>query len=256
MLSNSQFQFKTSIPGENISRAPGAAEAHEPPRTWVVLVHGLFATPASMSTLEMRLRTQGYQVLNWGYHTLWRSTQQHVDSLAAELRALHSDPQVACVHFVTHSMGGIIARGALHAGCDHKVRRMVMLAPPNRGSHLTRLSPSAVAWCVPAIADLSEAPDSLPHRLNIAEHIEVGIIAADRDFVVSIANTRLHNQREHCVVRGTHFQLPSNNSVVDKVVNFLRQGCFTDAINASVTNPLSAAGSLSSLTATATSRAA
>lgn len=198
-------------------------------RDWVVLLHGLFATRRSMSKLESRISDEGYMVLNWGYPTWWRSTEQHVGRLLPHLQALQCDPSVRSINFVTHSMGGILARCALHFGSSHKVKRMIMLAPPNRGSHLTRIKLGPFAWFIPSIADLSESPDSLPNRLEVASQVEIGVIAASRDFVVPVANTAIENQREHCILSSTHLRLPSHETAVSYVLNFLRTGKFRAA---------------------------
>ncbi len=179
-----------------------------------------------MNTLERRIAAEGYSVLNWSYPTWWRSTEQHVRRLLTSLATLEANPCVTAIHFVTHSMGGILARSALHHGAHAKVRRLVMLAPPNRGSHLTRIRLGPFAWCVPAIADLSESPDSLANRIPMTSEVEIGVIAASHDFVVPIANTLLANQRDHCVVATSHFQLPNHDSAVSNAIAFLRHGHF------------------------------
>ncbi len=194
---------------------------------WVILLHGLFATQHSMRRMQQRLQQCDFQVINWSYATLWHSTTGHAQRLRKTLDALQAKPEVRSIHFVTHSMGGILARAALHYGSADKVQRMVMLAPPNRGSKLTRFSPGALSWCIPAINDLIESPDSLPSRLPMASHIQVGIIAAAHDLVVSLESTNLPNQQEHCVVPTNHFRLPTDRSVMEKVVHFLEHGQFT-----------------------------
>ncbi len=196
---------------------------------WVVLLHGLFATRRSMRKLEVSIRDVGYTVLNWGYPTWLRSTEQHVRHLLPKVESLQQDPKVRSISFVTHSMGGILARCALHVGSEAKIKRLVMLAPPNRGSHLTRISLGPFAWFVPAIADLSESPDSLPNRLKATSSVEIGVIAASHDFIVPVANTKLANQREHCVLSSTHFRLPSHETTIRYVLSFLQTGKFTSA---------------------------
>lgn len=193
---------------------------------WIVLLHGLFATRRSMNKLERRLSAVGYQVVNWGYRTLWRSTEEHVQQLLRTVRGLQNDANVQSISFVTHSMGGILARCALHYGNARKIKRIVMLAPPNSGSQLTRISLGPFSWCCPTIADLSESPDSLPNRLTNHRDVEFGVIAALRDFVVPLENTRLPNQRDHCVIPTTHFQLPNNEAAVNQVLHFLSVGSF------------------------------
>ncbi len=193
---------------------------------WVVLLHGLFATQRSMKKIERRLTDAGYHVVNWRYRTFLRSTLQHVEQLLMTIRGLQDDPDVDSINFVTHSMGGILVRGALHFGSGHKVRRIVMLAPPNCGSKLTRISLGPFAWICPAVADLSEAPDSLPNRMKSPQNVEFGVIAAQRDLIVPLASTLLTDQRDHCVMPTTHFQLPRHEATVNQVLCFLETGSF------------------------------
>lgn len=194
---------------------------------WVLLLHGLFASRRSMKLLEDTIRNQGYRVLNWGYPTWWHSTESHVSRLLPLLDELQANPQVRSINFVTHSMGGILVRFALHASHYSKARRFVMLAPPNRGSHLTRIKLGPFAWCVPALADLSEAPDSLPNRLSTPSLVQIGVIAASRDLIVPIANTTLENQSDHCLVTASHFSLPTDKMAVCQVISFLQTGKFS-----------------------------
>ncbi len=211
--------------------ANGSVHTAEQPTTegmdWVLLLHGLFASRKSMALLENAVRQSGYGVLNWGYSTWWHSTDSHVARLLPLLAEMQANPSVRSINFVTHSMGGILVRSALHTVCYSKVRRLVMLAPPNRGSHLTRIKLGPFAWCVPSIADLSEAPDSLPNRLRTLNVVEIGVIAATRDLIVPIRNTSLENQRDHCTVATSHFRLPNDKTAIDQVLSFLRTGNFS-----------------------------
>lgn len=206
---------------------PSFPRLYEAPTESVVLLHGLFASRRSMRKLERTVTAAGYQVINWGYRTFGRTTEQHVAQLLKTVRTLQEDPDVDSINFVTHSMGGILARCAVHLGGSRKVKRIVMLAPPNSGSQLTRISLGPFAWLCPAIADLSEAPDSLPNRLSNREDVEIGVIAALRDFVVNLANTQLPDQRDHCIIPTTHFRLPSNEAAVNQVLHFLQYGSFS-----------------------------
>lgn len=201
-------------------------EAHD----WVVLLHGLFATRRSMLKLASRIAEAGFGVLNWGYPTMWRSTCEHVDRLLPELYRLQADGCVRTINFVTHSMGGILVRSALHGLEIPKVQRIVMLAPPNRGSHLTRISLGPFAWCFPAIAELTEQPDSLPNRLTISSRVEVGVLAAARDVIVPVANTHLENQRDHRVLGTSHFSLPNHDPAIQHALHFLQFGAFLPTV--------------------------
>lgn len=197
-----------------------------PGRQVVVLLHGLFATTRSMCKAAEHLENLGFDVINWGYPTLWRTIESHARRLLPTLQELERDTGVQSISFVTHSFGGILARYVIDIGDFHKLHRMVMLAPPNAGSHLTKLSLGPFRRFLPAIAELSETPQSLPNRLRPPEGIEIGVIAASADFIVRVANTRLASQREHCVVKATHFQLPHLDEVLVKAAHFLTAGSF------------------------------
>jgi triacylglycerol lipase len=192
----------------------------------VVLLHGLFATRRSMRNVAVRLEQSGYQVVNWGYPTLWRSVEQHAAALLPVLGALEDDPDTESISFLTHSMGGILARYTLQQKRFDKIHRMVMLAPPNGGSRLAGISLGPLTRVLPAIAQLSEAPDSLPNRLLEPGDIEIGIIAASSDFIVRLANTALPNQRDHCVIESNHFELPRHAEAIRKAIQFLQCGRF------------------------------
>ena len=203
------------------------SESERRGRAVVVLLHGLFATRRSMRKLAACLGTEGYQVINWGYSTFWRSTEQHIEKLLVLIRTLQSDPEIGAIHFVTHSMGGILARGVLHFGSGQKVQRVVMLSPPNTGSKLTRFPLGPFAWCCPAIVDLSESPDSLPNRMHRIADAQIGIIAAEHDFVVPLPNTLLASQRDHFVISTTHVRILSHEEARLQVLYFLENGNFS-----------------------------
>ncbi|GAB5402466.1 MAG: alpha/beta fold hydrolase [Aureliella sp.] len=198
-------------------------------RDVVVLLHGLFATTRSMQKASQRLAAQGFDVVNWGYPTFLRSIEAHCEQLSSTLARLQNDSSVRSVNFLTHSMGGILARYVIQQGSADKIRRMVMLAPPNAGSHLTRVSLGPFRKLLPAISELTESPDGLPSTLRELRGVEVGVIAAARDLIVKVQNTILPEQRDHRIVEGSHFALPKMEQVLDLSLRFLCSGTFSDS---------------------------
>lgn len=195
-----------------------------------------------MKVIEWHLRRHGYQVVNLSYPSRRLSIRQlGSEWLPAQLSA-HNLAGMKRVHFVTHSMGGIVARQYLAAMPALRVGRVVMLTPPNQGSEVAdRLR--GKAWfrrlMGPAAVELGTGEGSVPRSLGPAT-FETGVIAADRslnplfsswlsgqdDGRVTVESTRLAKAAEHLVVHATHTGVLWNPTVMKAVISFLRGGSF------------------------------
>ena len=102
----------------------GAPHSETQPHATVVLLHGLARSKGSMSDLEDGLSARGYRVINIDYP----STRHPIDDLVAILegeinRCCRAGP--APVHFVTHSLGGILVPAdRFHGWQDETMRRL------------------------------------------------------------------------------------------------------------------------------------
>ena len=109
----------------------------------VFCVHGFLRTGASMAPAALALRRRGWDVEVVSQLNLHRTVPQLGDLLYARVmrsldRRERSQGRVPPVHFVTHSLGGIVARSALSRHELPGPTRAVLLAPPNAGSRLAR----------------------------------------------------------------------------------------------------------------------
>ena len=232
------------------------------PADTVVLLHGLGRTGWSMSPLAAALARDGYRVVNLTYpsRTLpleslahdWLPQQLRAHGLAlpARIAGPAADPSDPRVHFVTHSMGGIVVRVWLRdGGVPLQLGRVVMLAPPNAGSEVTdRLNAfPPFRWFTglngrrlgTASTDLPQAlgPWPAPPSSTVAA---LGIIAGDRslnplfstwlpgldDGKVTVAATHLAGERDHLVLHHSHTWLAWRSETLSQIRAFLRDGSF------------------------------
>ena len=206
-----------------------ASAAHQ--REIVVLVHGLLRSYRSMTPLKVYLEKQGYQVYYFSYPSRQQSISQHAASLNQSIKQLLAKNPDAKIHFVTHSMGGILVREAVsklpknelkHIGC------LVMLAPPNQGSVLAKLSTKMfpfVTSSIKPLADLSSDQKAYVHHVPLPP-IKMGIIAGRFDAKVPPSAARLEGLPEPKIVNSTHTFIMNNATTMKLVAEFLENGTF------------------------------
>lgn len=192
----------------------------------VILLHGLASHRIVMSRLARLLRREGFRVLNWGYPSVRPSILSLAERFQGQLQRSAYDEQCDRLHIVAHSMGSIVTRQALATYRPAKLGRIVMLGPPNSGSHVARCLSGPLGNFCPPLRQLSDEPNSFVNRLEEPQGLEIGIIAARHDFVVKLENTYLGCQRDHVLVPGPHSAIPLRRDTARHVINFLRFGKF------------------------------
>lgn len=213
----------------------------------IVLLHGLGRSATNMLILEWRLEARGYRVCNIGYDTRVPRIEDAIAEVYTALEACRTDG--GRLHFVTHSLGGLVLRGLLSSHTLAELGHAVMLAPPNRGSEIAdRLR--AWGWLGPVMGPLSTqlgtGEEDLPQQLPVPT-IPFGVIAGDQwinpagplwlpsphDGTVSVASTRLAGMRDHIVMPYTHTFIMNAAPVADQIDAFLRHGRFARAVGTS-----------------------
>lgn len=220
------------------------ASTEEAVKDCVILLHGMGRSGLSMKAVEWKLESAGYEVVNESYP----STQHPIEDLAdiAITAGVErcNDSAAKSIHFVTHSLGGIVLRQYTSQQAIDKLARVVMLGPPNQGSqmadfvntlNLTKVQPKPVA-------QLGTGDNSVPLSLGPV-NFELGVIAGTRnvrpiisstidgpsDGTVLVEETKVDGMQDFLELPATHSLMMWQNAVLDQIVYFLANGEFSRA---------------------------
>lgn len=204
----------------------------------VVLLHGLARSSSSLDKMERSLSEAGFITHNLDYP----SRSQSIESLSRDLRTEIATKTASAetVHFVTHSMGGIILRQIQQTAPLPNIGRVVMLSPPNHGSEIVdRLGHT---WAFqqlngPAGQQLGTAEDSFVQQLGPID-FELAVITGDRsinwilstlipgkdDGKVSLKSAQLDGMNAYQVIHATHTFIMRNKHAIAATKSFLKTG--------------------------------
>lgn len=193
---------------------------------YVVLLHGLGRTSFSMQKLAKTLANNGYRVININYPSKSDTVENLVTIyLTDELAKKYTDKNIK-INFVTHSMGGILVRHYLANTEVKNLHRVVMLAPPNKGSEAAdKWQTSSIVNFImgPALKELTTDQNSF---VNTLPDYEVGIIAAKYDEKISTEKVMLNTMSDFLVVEREHTWIMNGDEVISAVIKFLKEGKF------------------------------
>jgi len=222
-----------------VSERPAPAGATQ---DGVVLLHGISRTALSFRKMQLSLERAGFATLNLDYASRRKALEGLAEDIDPAIQRF-ADRIDGSVHFVCHSMGGLLARVYIARHRPKHLGRVVMLGTPNSGSEIAeRLKNFGVyrAFFGPAGQQLGTRRDAAIEALFPPVDYPVGIIAGNRsiypiasrflprphDGRVSIANTKLEGMADHVVVAASHPWLVRNSVAIAQTIAFLREGKF------------------------------
>jgi pimeloyl-ACP methyl ester carboxylesterase len=201
----------------------------------VILVHGIWMTGLELQLLAWRLRRCGYRTLVFRYPSLRRSLADNAVRLVERV----GRQDVATVHLVGHSLGGLVILQALQDHPDLIRGRIVLLGSPVNGSVIARrLHARRISRCLIGRSGVGALLGGGPRWRGwqalgmIAGTRPVGIgqllggFGEASDGTVALSETRLDGEHETTDFPSTHFGLLFSRPVARAVCGFLRTGRF------------------------------
>lgn len=207
----------------------------------VVLLHGILRSHLSMAGLESQLRKRGYRTLNLNYPSSRFNIEALADRLHPKIDRFAKSLE-GKVHFVTHSMGGLVTRTYIARHRPANLGRVVMQGPPNQGSEVTDFWKNIWLYKTlygPAGQQLGTC-DNGPSAWGDVADYELGIIAGNRtvdffhsslikgkdDGKVSVESTRMEGMTDHIILPVTHSLMMYKKPVIHQTLYFLEHGQF------------------------------
>lgn len=208
----------------------------------VVLLHGLGRSTWSMRQMESALQKQNYLVINQNYLSREKSIPELSEIVGQTIERCEK-LQPTTIHFVTHSLGGILVRAYFSQHPNHPlIKRIVMLGAPNHGSEVVDRYKNSwwFKWMTgPAGQQLGTDQKSFVRSLRPLPY-EVGIIAGNsssdpwfaalfsgaNDGKVSVESTKLTEMKDFIEVENGHTFMANSRNVINQVSAFLATGSF------------------------------
>ena len=208
----------------------------------IILLHGLARTSRSMSKAAKLLAAYGYKVINVDYPSRSADISLLAQKYLAQALKQCDVKGVKKIHFLTHSMGGILLRHFLASQTIDKLGRVVMLAPPNQGSEVVdKLGGWRLFYTLngPAGLQLGTGKNSVPNQLAPV-NFELGIIAGNKtvnlllsrlipgvnDGKVSVSRAQVTGMKDFIEMPYSHPFIMRRKTVIEQALHFIQQGTF------------------------------
>ena len=212
-----------------------------PQDEYVILLAGLNGSTLNMKRIEWTLRRAGYNVINLPYRSHYGTIAQIADHYLPP--AIAQVSASVKIHFVTHSMGAIILRQYLSTHDLPNLGRVVMIAPPNRGTEIAdclRRHWWGRLFLGPAGCELGTLPSDRPQRLG-QPHFPFAVIAGDftlsplayfrlpspSDGTISVERTKLPGMDAFLVVHSRHTLMLWRRQTLRAILDYIQTGCTT-----------------------------
>lgn len=208
----------------------------------ILLIHGLARTSRCMEKAAKLLSSFGYAIINVNYPSRKKGIHKLVSEHLAPIIEQTEVNAFRKIHFLTHSMGGILLRCYLSTNTINNLGKTVMLAPPNQGSEVVdKIGHWALFSLVngPAGKQIGTDNNSIAMQLGHLK-FETGIIIGNKSFnpllsqlipgkndgKVSVERAKAKGMKDFLVVPHTHTFVMQRSKVIYQALYFIQNAVF------------------------------
>lgn len=203
-------------------------------RETVVLVHGVLLSGWAMRLIARRLRRQGYQTAIFSYPSRHRDLDENARALTQFVDGLDA----GTIHFVGHSLGGLVILRALQGDVDFPDGKIVLLGSPLGGSVIAdRLNRTAIGrWLLGESLkgallggiepDVTRQTGLIVGQRPFGIGLLLGGLPNPHDGMVMVNETTMENATDRLLVHETHTSLLFSAVVAHQIAGFLKHGRF------------------------------
>jgi pimeloyl-ACP methyl ester carboxylesterase len=204
--------------------------------TSVILVHGLWMNGMEMSLLKRRLNRFGYRPWSFRYS----STRLDLTEIATRLNTFVEQVPAQTIHFVGHSLGGLVILKLFEVFPRQRPGRIIALSPPYQGSETARRLirfPGGRNLIGRSITQLlkGDVPVWSGERdlgviggtLNFGFGRLIGAVGRSGDGTIRLEEMRIPEARDFIILRVNHMGLVVSKRVATETYHFLEHGRFS-----------------------------
>lgn len=229
------------LPGcSGAAKKSGLSTAEHSNKPVVMMLHGWGRNPSAMWYIGKQMEKSGFDVVRLEYHSLTQGPDEIMTDITGQINTFCTDHPKRQIHFVGHSMGGLVIRAFLEKNNIPNLGRVVLMGTPNQGVPI--VDRYRDTWWMkalgPSAATLGTNSDSFPASIGPPDY-PIGIIAGhtdstfnDRlipgrdDGLVPVESTLLPGMTDFIVINSGHWTMRYDKEIARQVILFLNSGRF------------------------------
>jgi triacylglycerol esterase/lipase EstA (alpha/beta hydrolase family) len=206
----------------------------------VILIHGILNLKYWMALMARYLKKKNFEVVLFGYPSTKYKVSDLVEWMHPKIKSLNTDPSQP-IHFVCHSMGGVLLRAYLEKYPLPNLNKVVFLGTPSQGSELAdwlHLRLNKIYRFLFGPAGFQLQTTQTPQLFNRPVDFELGVIMGNKpdiklgcfkgenDGMVSVESSKVVGMKDHILLPVSHTQMLISKTAFFQIDYFLKNGFF------------------------------